>query len=483
MESEHFSCDEEDYDTFSSVSQVGGQVLYDTHYNSWGEEANDGQYAEHDADMSADFALCSKPSEDMETSSQVARSIISGLFHKITGKEDAPTQSIVENNSNVVSNTMNDSRSTRLDFEGSDCSNVEYQIGEHPDQLETSIDNPNHDTMFATSGFESDMGPANIFYQASPEPSKVKQETPSVKSLNSSKSILKTQKRPSTSTITHAERKSDVQEKISELGRSNSSFTARITDWINTVSIKERDQLDDTRSVSFQESVQCSTPVENVTMCDGSDVYSDDDDQPAGYTSPARAVANITDTPMEMVSVDGDTSLEEMRKKFQSEARTNISGSLVPSTAFTSYDQGFSNVQVSNGKELFDNGLIRHRLTGNYIKSIPFSQEASPRNYHIKVTETTEQKMQLNKDGSQVIDTTHKREQSEKSFDHDHEKNWLSFIKMFLLMACLLLLLSLVLVFILQHFQLVNVQGLNCFMEKNGFSDRFDLDKKAYIEI
>merc|ERR1712106_413189 len=111
---------------------------------------------------------------------------------------------------------------------------------------------------------------------------------------------------------------------------------------------------------------------ENVTMCDGSDAYSDDDDdQPAGYTSPARALANITDTPMEVVTANHNTSLDEIKEKFQSEARTKISGSLVPTTAFTSYDQGFSNVQVSNGKELFENGLIRHRLNGSHIKSIP----------------------------------------------------------------------------------------------------------------
>jgi len=477
MESEQFSCDEEDYDTFSSVSQVGSKESYDQHFNSWGDEheqAKHGQHAEQDIDI---------PTEDVETSSQVARSIISGLFHRITGKEDVSTD-IVDNDSIAMSNKLNDSRSTRLDFEGSDCSNVEYQLGmgDQTKPLETSIENPIYDTMFATSGFESNMGPDNIFYQLSPEPTKKlpEVETPSIISLSSRKSILKSPPPASTS----ADGKSDTHEKMSDLARSNSSFTARITDWINTVSMKEREHQEDTRSVSFQESIQCSTPVENVTMCDGSDAYSDDDDQPAGYTSPARALANITDTPMELVTANHNTSLDEIKEKFQSEARTNISGSLVPTTAFTSYDQGFSNVQVSNGKELFENGLIRHRLNGSYIKSIPFSQEASPRNYHIKVTETTEQKMKLNKDGSQVIDTTHKREQSERSFDQDHEKNWISFAKVFLLLACLLLVLSLVLVIVLQYLQLVNVQGLSCFMEKNGFSESlFNSDKKAYIEL
>merc|ERR1712179_665012 len=111
----------------------------------------------------------------------------------------------------------------------------------------------------------------------------------------------------------------------------------------------------------------------------------------------------------------------------------------------TSFDQGFSNVQQSNGKELYDNGLIRQRLTGSYIRNIPFPSETTPRNYHIRVTETTEQKMKLNKDGSQVIDTTHKREQSEKSFGED-DKNWISFLKIFLFVVCLLLFLSLILV-------------------------------------
>ena len=59
MDGEHFSCDEEDYDTFSSVSQPGGRVLYDNHYSSWNEDQ------EHDVPPPAvrgtpdSFSLCS----------------------------------------------------------------------------------------------------------------------------------------------------------------------------------------------------------------------------------------------------------------------------------------------------------------------------------------------------------------------------------------------------------------------------------------
>merc|ERR1711892_407759 len=174
MDTEHFGCDDEDYDTFSSVSQAGGHVSYDSHFTSWNEEQ--AKHAPPTAihGSAERFSPCSKASEDIETSSQVARSIISGLFHRITGHEDSPAEicsnSISEARSTVVSNNLNDSKSTRLDFEGSDCSNVEYQIGEHLEPLETSIANPdNFDAMFATSGFEANIGPTNTFYQMSPE--------------------------------------------------------------------------------------------------------------------------------------------------------------------------------------------------------------------------------------------------------------------------------------------------------------------------
>eukprot|EP00092_Neocalanus_flemingeri_P012937 GFUD01013936.1.p1 GENE.GFUD01013936.1~~GFUD01013936.1.p1 ORF type:complete len:481 (+),score=133.82 GFUD01013936.1:112-1554(+) len=475
---DHFSCDEEDCDTFSSVSQAGGQVLYDSYYTSWNEEQE--QHCPPVVQSSAgSLSPCSKASEDMETSSQVARSIISGLFHRISGQVEVPAEiSVIEAKSNVVSSNLNESRSTRLDFEGSDCSNVEYQIGEHLDQLEASDTNHDiFDAMFATSGFEANIEPTNLC-QMSPVPT-TKEEHVHAISLKSSSGSLKEQVRPSTNASVGS--KSDGQEQMQELARSSSSFTARINDWINTVSIKERDLQEETKSVSFQESVNCSTPLEHVTMEDGSDVYSDDDDQPAGYTSPARALENITESTMDMVAQDSNLSLDEIRNNFQKEARTNISSSLVPTTAFKSFDQGFSNVQVSNGKELFDNGLIRQRQTGNYIRSIP--THSTPRNYHFKITETTEQTMKLNKDGSQVVDTTHKREQSENSYDQEDEKKWYSFLKLFLVLVCLLLVLAGVLVLLLQYLELVQIKGLQCFMEENGLPARFDASKKTYIEV
>jgi len=89
--------------------------------------------------------------------------------------------------------------------------------------------------------------------------------------------------------------------------------------------------------------------------------------------------------------------------------------------------------------------------------------------------------VKLNTDGSQIIETNHKREQSEKSFDQD--KRVSSFLKLFLVLVLLMLVLACVLVLVLQYLELVHIKGLSCFMEKNGFPPRFDASKKAYIEI
>merc|ERR1711936_236530 len=133
-ESEHYSCDEEDYDNFSSVSQVGGPGVYDNYCGSWNEEG--GLQGPTPTPSTGDWmSRCSKASEDVETSSQVARSIISGLFHTFTASEDIPSDKSsvsVKSKTTVVTYKPNESaRSTRLDFEGSDCSNNEYQLGEH----------------------------------------------------------------------------------------------------------------------------------------------------------------------------------------------------------------------------------------------------------------------------------------------------------------------------------------------------------------
>jgi len=125
---------------------------------------------------------------------------------------------------------------------------------------------------------------------------------------------------------------------------------------------------------------------------------------------------------------------------------------------------------MSNGKELFDNGMIRNRLTGSYIKTIPFSEGVvAPKNYHITITETMEQKMKLNKDGTQEIDTTHKREQSEKNFDKEDDKGtWKMILKMLMMMICILLFLAVIGSLALRYFKMINIEGLHCFLDANG---------------
>jgi len=459
MESEHFSCDEEDFDTFSSVSSPGGGVIYDRRYSkSW--EDGEGYSGQNMG------SILAEDSPHEETSSQVARSIISGLFRSVTRKDDVVEEeksgeNIIDNDEKEVLTKMTVvNRSTSLDFEGSDCSETEYQIVGMKQKVE--CDN------FDSVPTEHIVPPQTPLEDYNPE--KTEGQAHSVISHNSSKSCIKSNSKYAASV--YGDNSSDIQDMVSDITKSNSSFTARITDWINNVSLKEDDLKDNTRSVSFQESIQCSTPVENVIICDGS-VYSEEDDQPAGYTAPVTSMDLVT-------GQHNNMDLQKLEEKFQSEARTNISGSLVPTTAFTSFDQGFSSVQQSNGKELFDNGLIRHRLTGSYIKNIPFP---APRNYHIRVTETTEQKMRLEKDGSQVIDTTHTREQSEKTFDEDQERGLVRFMKRFLLLASLLIILSVGMFVLLQLLQIVEVKGLSCFMETNGFLEKLRSDKQTGVGV
>ena len=78
---------------------------------------------------------------------------------------------------------------------------------------------------------------------------------------------------------------------------------------------------------------------------------------------------------------------------------------------------GFLNIQQLNVKEHYAIGWIRQRLTGICLQNISFPSGIPPRKYHIRVTETKEQKMRLIKDGIKVIDATHTQRQSEKSYE------------------------------------------------------------------
>ena len=133
---------------------------------------------------------------------------------------------------------------------------------------------------------------------------------------------------------------------------------------------------------------------------DSSDV---DDDQPSGLTSPAPVlmVSNFTNVSDCQEDTDNE-AFEELKRRFQAERNSFVPSSIIPTVALQSFEQGFSNVQRSNGARLFDNGVGRNKLTGDS----PYPSVT--KNYHFKVLETTEQKMKILRDGTREVDTTHR---------------------------------------------------------------------------
>merc|ERR1719430_376477 len=99
---------------------------------------------------------------------------------------------------------------------------------------------------------------------------------------------------------------------------------------------------------------------------------------------------------------------------------------------------------MTNGRQLYDNGLIRQRSVGSRVRSLPFPEAPPPPQYK-KVVETMEQRMVVDADGTQRVDTKHRREQEERN---DGAWSWCnSFV--FMIGSFSLLLLCLLVVFIL----------------------------------
>merc|ERR1719411_397092 len=109
-------------------------------------------------------------------------------------------------------------------------------------------------------------------------------------------------------------------------------------------------------------------------------------------------------------------ALDELKRKFQAERSSYVTSSIIPSTAFKSFEQGFSKVQLSNGNELFDNGTVRNRMRGdNFVRFSNLDRKA--RNYQVCVSEVTQHNMKMNIDGSYCYDQIHKMEKTEKVYD------------------------------------------------------------------
>jgi len=235
------------------------------------------------------------------------------------------------------------------------------------------------------------------------------------------------------------------QKKLEHLSMDEKSFTKRINEWIKTVSL--RDDVDTIKKnynsivhKDEDETIQKSTPEKSQTTekenDDQSVVSGIEDDQPSGLTSPAPVlmVSNFTDVSDDQDDSDND-EFEELKRRFQAERNSFVPSSIIPTVALQSFEQGFANVQKSNGNILFENGIGRNKLISS---GLPMSYPSLTKNYHFKVLETTEQKMKILSDGTRQVDTTHKREQSEKVFDEEGSWTRCSVILRVLLVVILL---------------------------------------------
>ena len=312
--------------------------------------------------------------ENGETSSQVARSIVSGLFRRMPNSGP-----------------------------GSHVSHVStHHAGSHVDKIEEEL-----------------LG--EIEMQAG--------EVIATKSVDGSGEKILAE--------TFSDEESELSEsgkKLEYLSKDGQSFTRRINEWIKTVSIRDdvdtvmknynnivhKDEDDIIRTSTPEKSQTVESSNNSVTeqkYDDQGDVSGLEDDQPSGLTSPAPVlmVSNFTDVSDDQDDTDND-DFEDLKRKFQAERNSFVPISIIPTVALQSFEQGFANVQKSNGNILFDNGIGRNKLNSC---GLPMSYPSLTKNYHFKVLETTEQKMKILSDGTREVDTTHKREHSEKVYDEE----------------------------------------------------------------
>ena len=232
--------------------------------------------------------------------------------------------------------------------------------------------------------------------------------------------------------------------KLEDLTRSQHIFTSRINDWINTVTL-----------LSEGETLQHDSPTggEKEDNNNQIDDFSeeDEDDQPSATTS--QVTTNSDKNNEDDISFE---ALDELKKKYKAESKSYVTSSIIPSNAFENFERGFSQVQLSNGNELFDNGTLRNRMFVDDLPKFSSWKEKVPnRNYHFCVSETTEHKMKMNNDGTYVYDKTYKKEKTEKIYDEGNNGGNFLF-------KCLTIILSLgmifsVGVFITEHCQSVGV--------------------------
>ena len=277
----------------------------------------------------------------------------------------------------------------------------------------------------------------------------------------------------------------EVAKRMEELDQVHKSFSERMTDWINSVSIKQKEME--------EEEDRCESGVEGASRgreealfddrvssrsdLDSKDGQSDDlrDDMPSrqGSIGVWDKESTLDDTCkssdsqkmiesekgsigdggnskyIEVENIDETMSQnyeEDLRNKFHSDrSQRGIAFSMIPSLAFSSYEEGFAKAQMTNGRQLYDKGLIRQRGVGSRVRSLPFPEAPPPPQYR-KVVETMEQRMVVEADGTQVVDTKHRREE-EQSNGRDKGWPWCASV-VFALGSFGFLLLCLLLVFV-----------------------------------
>ena len=269
----------------------------------------------------------------------------------------------------------------------------------------------------------------------------------------------------------------EVAKRMEELDEVHKSFSERMTDWISSVSIKQKDEHFDFDKAS---SKQPEDTIFEKSLSDSnkSDISQNDkeEDGQKHNTSSSISVGDYSKRIIDGIStkassfngntmgmeeeensniesswrLDGEKEVvsqsdEELRNKFHCDrSQRGIAYSMIPTLAFSSYEEGFAKAQMTNGRQLFDNGLIRQRSAGSRVRSLPIP-EAQPQ--YKKVVETMEQQMVVDPDGTQRVDTKHRREEEERN-GSAHRWTWCTnFI--FLIGSFSLLLLCLFVVYIL----------------------------------
>merc|ERR1711934_1095164 len=269
----------------------------------------------------------------------------------------------------------------------------------------------------------------------------------------------------------------EVAMRMEELDKVHKSFSERMTDWISSVSLKQKEtegeHFNNFAKTSSKQAEENSLTASNKSdISQNLDEKQEDDDQ---HSIPSSVYGDCnkgntagTSTKSSRASFNGSAvgmeedhsniesnwrlggekemlsqSEEEVRNKFHCDrSQRGIAYSMIPTLAFSSYEEGFAKAQMTNGRQLFDNGLIRQRSAGSRVRSLPFP-EAQPQ--YKKVVETMEQRMVVDADGTQRVDTKHRREEEESK---GHRWSWCTSF-MFMIGSLSILLLCLLVGFVL----------------------------------